>query len=482
MSKRIVIAHLLWEGKDYLVHTLAEGERPVELTALCREKETLLGNIYVGRVEKLAPGLRGAFVSFAEQQSCFLDLSRVKEGYLLKKAPGTELYVGDEIVVQIQREAQKTKLPSATAELSLSGSALALYYGKPEISCSGRLLPEQKKRLNHLAGSEDTSWRVKEKDWKNNENYDKCFSQFDTMLVQTDTANAPWTIVEAMDKKFAADKILTTIVNRLEQAVEMNQKKGNPETDSKSEDTDAYLQNSVLKGVDLTLSLTPEEYKKKKKDLQKRMEKLHNQMYLQRVPVVLAFEGWDAGGKGGAIKRITQCMDARGYEVVPIASPNDIEKAHHYLWRFWNHFPKDGHMAIFDRTWYGRVLVERVEGFATEEEWKRAYQEINDMEAHLVKSGTIVLKFWMHIDKDEQEKRFKQRMETPEKQWKITDEDWRNREKWDLYENAVNEMFAKTNTTYAPWHILESNDKKYARIKALKILIDAIEEKIKETD
>ena len=150
MSKRVVIAHLPWEGKDYLVHTLVEGERPVELTALCREKETLLGNIYVGRVEKLAPGIRGAFVSFAEQQSCFLDLSRVKEGYLLKKAPGTELHVGDEIVVQIQREAQKTKLPSATAELSLSGSALALYYGKPEISCSGRLLPEQKKRLKEL--------------------------------------------------------------------------------------------------------------------------------------------------------------------------------------------------------------------------------------------------------------------------------------------------------------------------------------------
>ena len=150
MSKRVVIAHLPWEGKDYLVHTLAEGERPVELTALCREKETLLGNIYVGRVEKLAPGIRGAFVSFAEQQSCFLDLSRVKEGYLLKKAPGTELHVGDEIVVQIQREAQKTKLPSATAELSLSGSALALYYGKQEISCSGRLLPEQKKRLKEL--------------------------------------------------------------------------------------------------------------------------------------------------------------------------------------------------------------------------------------------------------------------------------------------------------------------------------------------
>ena len=220
------------------------------------------------------------------------------------------------------------------------------------------------------------------------------------------------------------------------------------------------------------------ETKKKKKDLQKRMEKLHNQMYLQRVPVVLAFEGWDAGGKGGAIKRITQCMDARGYEVVPIASPNDIEKAHHYLWRFWNHFPKDGHMAIFDRTWYGRVLVERVEGFATEEEWKRAYQEINDMEAHLVKSGTIVLKFWMHIDKDEQEKRFKQRMETPEKQWKITDEDWRNRDKWDDYEKAVDEMMLRTSTTEAPWHIIEANSKLYARIKVLEIVVEALEKRL----
>ena len=222
----------------------------------------------------------------------------------------------------------------------------------------------------------------------------------------------------------------------------------------------------------------PEGYKKKKKDLQKRMEKLHNQMYLQRVPVVLAFEGWDAGGKGGAIKRITQCMDARGYEVVPIASPNDIEKAHHYLWRFWNHFPKDGHMAIFDRTWYGRVLVERVEGFAAEEEWKRAYQEINDMEAHLVKSGTIVLKFWMHIDKDEQENRFKQRMETPEKQWKITDEDWRNRDKWEDYEKAVDEMMLRTSTTEAPWHIIEANSKLYARIKVLEIVVEALEKRL----
>ena len=238
------------------------------------------------------------------------------------------------------------------------------------------------------------------------------------------------------------------------------------------------MRNGVLQDIDLTKELSPEEYKKRKKDLQKRMGRLHNEMYLKRVPVILAFEGWDAGGKGGAIKRITQSIDPRGYEVVPIASPNDIEKAHHYLWRFWDKFPKDGHMAIFDRTWYGRVLVERVENFASEEEWKRAYSEINNMEAHLVKSGAIVLKFWMHIDKDEQKKRFQQRQDTPEKQWKITGEDWRNREKWEAYEKAVDEMVVRTSTKEAPWHIIEANSKLYARIKVLEIVVAALEERL----
>ena len=213
--------------------------------------------------------------------------------------------------------------------------------------------------------------------------------------------------------------------------------------------------------------------------MQKRLKILHNKMYLQRVPVVLAFEGWDAGGKGGAIKRITQCIDPRGYEVVPVSAPNDIEKAHHYLWRFWEKFPKDGHLTIFDRTWYGRVLVERVEGFAAEEEWKRAYSEINNMEAHLVKSGTIVLKFWLHIDKDEQERRFRQRQEIPEKQWKITGEDWRNREKWEAYEKAVDEMVIRTSTKEAPWFIIEANSKLYARIKILEIVVEALERVLK---
>ena len=191
--------------------------------------------------------------------------------------------------------------------------------------------------------------------------------------------------------------------------------------------------------------------------------------------MVLAFEGWDAGGKGGAIKRLTQAMDPRGYEVVPVSAPNDLEKSQHYQWRFWNKFPEDGKITIFDRTWYGRVLVERIEGFAREDEWKRAYAEINHMERQLTEHGAVLLKFWMHIDKEEQAVRFEQRQEIPEKQWKITDEDWRNRDKWDQYEEAVNEMLRKTSTEYAPWHILESVDKKYARIKALKIVIAELE-------
>lgn len=337
---------------------------------------------------------------------------------------------------------------------------------------------EQKKRLTALEKNHDTKWRVTSKDWKKNKNYDTYLLQYDSMLIQTDTANAPWVVVEAMDKKYAICKIMTTVVKRLEAAVEAKQS-GSGTMEAVPDLLEDRLRNGVLQGIDLSLTLAPEEYKKKRKDLQRRMKLLHNKMYLQRVPVVLAFEGWDAGGKGGAIKRITQCIDPRGYEVVPVASPNEVEKSHHYLWRFWEKFPKDGHMAIFDRTWYGRVLVERVEGFATEQEWKRAYQEINDMEAHLVKSGTIVLKFWMHIDQKEQEKRFNQRMEIPEKQWKITDEDWRNREKWDSYEKAVDEMMLRTSTIEAPWHIIEANSKLYARIKVLEIVVEALEKRLK---
>lgn len=231
---------------------------------------------------------------------------------------------------------------------------------------------------------------------------------------------------------------------------------------------------SILAKTDLSKSMPKEVYEERLKELQKKMEHLHGELYRRRIPVVLGFEGWDAGGKGGAIKRLTSHMDPRGYVVNPTASPSDTEKAHHYLWRFWRAMPKAGHIAIFDRTWYGRVMVERLEGFCSENDWQRAYNEINEFEKELKDWGAVIIKFWVQIDKDTQLARFQERQNNPEKQWKITDEDWRNREKWDEYEVAVNEMLQKTNTEYAPWHILESVDKKYARIKALKIVIEEI--------
>ena len=321
-----------------------------------------------------------------------------------------------------------------------------------------------------------------EKDWEKNRKYDEYLQVNERMLERTDTEFAPWTIIEATDRNYAAMKILKTITGRLErileeQAVLRSIKK----VDSGiSANSGSRYQNGVLSGVDLSKSLTREEYKEKVGKLQKRLEILHSEIYRLRIPVVLGFEGWDAGGKGGAIKRLTSHLDPRGYQVCPTASPNDIERKHHYLWRFWNKVPKAGHIAIFDRTWYGRVMVERIEGFCTEDEWKRAYQEINEMEAHMANAGAVVLKFWLHIDKDEQERRFKERMAIPEKQWKITDEDWRNREKWDQYEIAVNEMLVRTSTTYAPWIVVAGNSKYYARVKVLQTVVDALEAKIRQ--
>ena len=238
------------------------------------------------------------------------------------------------------------------------------------------------------------------------------------------------------------------------------------------------MRTTVLDGVDVSLTMTKEDYKKRLSVLQKELTRLQNEMYLKRIPVVVALEGWDAAGKGGAIKRLTEPLDPRGYEVVPTAAPNDIEKAHHYLWRFWRAMPKDGHMTIFDRTWYGRVMVERIEGFCSQAEWRRAYREINQMEQNLTDHGVIVLKFWLQIDKDEQERRFNERMEDPEKQWKITDEDRRNREKWDAYVKAVDEMILRTSTTYAPWTIVEADSKYYARIKILETVVRALKNRI----
>ena len=335
---------------------------------------------------------------------------------------------------------------------------------------------EQEKRFDKLLSKEETSWRVSKADKDRNKHYEEYARMADEMLTRTDTEYAPWTIIEAHDERYAAVKILTTVVEAFEERYEKEQNPQPRQIDGKFGQND--LKESVLKKVDLSKKLDRETYEKKLDELQKKLTLLHSEIYAKRIPVVLAFEGWDAGGKGGAIKRLTRALDPRGYTVNPTSSPNDIERAHHYLWRFWTRMPKDGHIAIFDRTWYGRVMVERIEGFCTTQEWQRAFKEMNQMEQQLVNHGAIVIKFWMHIDKEEQERRFKERQETPEKQWKITDEDWRNREKWELYEQAVDEMMVRTSTVNAPWVIVEGNDKLYARIKVLETVVDALEKRL----
>jgi len=231
---------------------------------------------------------------------------------------------------------------------------------------------------------------------------------------------------------------------------------------------------SILSQVNLNQSLTDQEYQEQLIRHQVALGQLAYQVYVQKRPVALVFEGWDAAGKGGAIKRLTERLDPRGYVVYPIAAPAGEDKTHHYLYRFWRRLPERGQIAIFDRSWYGRVMVERVEGFCTEAEWKRAYREINQFERQLADFGTIIFKFWMHIGKDEQLRRFEERQGTPYKSWKLTSEDWRNREKWEPYEIAVEEMLLKTSTVTAPWTIVEGNDKSWSRIRVLKTVVETL--------
>lgn len=338
---------------------------------------------------------------------------------------------------------------------------------------------EQRKRLRKLEENPDTAWHVSEYDRWQNEHYEECFQEFDKYLTATNTPNAPWYIVDSTNIKMAELQVLQLLTNGIDTALE-NTKLSFP-----------LLQNLFplmhmpkLAEIQLDKTITEEEYKKQLKEKQKKLSELHNELYRLRVPVIVVYEGWDAAGKGGNIRRVTDALDPRGYEVMPIASPEPHEKSRHYLWRFWNRLPKDGHIAIFDRSWYGRVMVERIEGFCSKNDWQRAYHEINEFEKELVDWGAKIIKFWVHIDQDTQLKRFTDRQNTPEKQWKITEEDWRNREKWSEYEKAVNEMLKRTSTSFAPWYIIESNDKKYARIQSLDIIIkeitDALEKRKEE--
>jgi len=345
---------------------------------------------------------------------------------------------------------------------------------------------EQKKRFEKLESNPITAWKVTKDDWKHHKQYEKHLEAAEAMLAETDTDFAPWTIVESHDRRFASGKIFQTIIDALERRIagkerqDKEQAREKDEEDSKKESSASIVSipSTIRAGVDLSLTLDGKKYKTALKKYRERVREIEHLAFRKRIPVLIVYEGWDAGGKGGNIKRLVRAMDPRGYEVNPVGAPNDVEKARHYLWRFWRDIPKAGHIAIFDRSWYGRVLVERVEGFCVESDWRRSYREINEFEEQLTDFGAVMVKFWLEISPQEQLQRFETRQGDPHKQWKITEDDWRNRKKWDQYEAAVDEMLYRTSTAYAPWTIIEANCKRHARIKAMKTVVKAVEGKL----
>lgn len=332
----------------------------------------------------------------------------------------------------------------------------------------------QRKRLRHLQKNPETHWRVMPTEWKHHKLYDKFTRTADRVIRQTHTAKTPWFEVEAEDRRYRDLSVANILLKSLEQRMEMKPSAPLPKKTTPRTASTRHSAN-FLQRVDLSQTLSEKKYRKLLAKNQGKLSRLIWAANEQKVSLVMVFEGWDAAGKGSAIRRVTAAMDPRLYRIIPIAAPTDEERAHHYLWRFWRHIPRAGLCTIFDRSWYGRVLVERVEGFARPEEWKRAYEEIDHFEGQLSEHKVVLAKFWIHIGKDEQLRRFNERQETSYKRYKITDEDWRNRRKWNAYEAAINEMVARTSTQNAPWTLIAGNDKKFARVQILKTLCQSLE-------
>jgi polyphosphate:AMP phosphotransferase len=336
----------------------------------------------------------------------------------------------------------------------------------------------QLKRHKKLSQDPRQCWRISKQDKEFFKLYDRFYKVSEEALRITSTGCAPWYVIEATDRRFreisVMRKLLEAVRERLEQekvekphALPMEIPQQPPKT--------------VLDTMDLSLSIPEKDYEKEIRELQGEINELGHEAFQRGVSTVTAFEGWDAAGKGGTIRRLTQGLDARNYRVVSISAPTEEEQAQPYLWRFWRHLPIAGHMTIFDRTWYGRVLVERIEGFCHTADWRRAYSEINDFEAQLVQNGTVVTKYWLHLSPQEQLRRFEERRDTPYKQFKITDDDWRNRDKWNAYLVALDEMFARTSTAVAPWTIVPANDKLYERITVLAVFRDNLKRALKKS-
>lgn len=340
---------------------------------------------------------------------------------------------------------------------------------------------EQKRRFKKMENRPTESWKITPDSWRQQRKYPEYARAAEEMIQKTSIPEAPWTLIESENRFFMRIKVFKTIIQAMEFALESRQNRVSRQIipdDSTGKVSHPQHHNDTCRfwsSFDLTRDMDYRDYTSRLRNLQKIVRTIHHRMYMERVGACVVFQGWDASGKGGVIRRLLAPLDPRGFEVVTISAPTEIEQAHHYLWRFWTRIPKAGHLTIFDRSWYGRVLVERVEGFCPPEAWQRAYREINDFEKTLTNFRLVLVKFWLHIDKDEQLRRFNDRMTIPHKQWKITDEDWRNREKWDRYETAAADMIRQTSTPYAPWTVVESNNKLYARIKVLKTFISAME-------
>ncbi len=363
---------------------------------------------------------------------------------------------------------------------------------------------EQKKLFERIEADRQAPWPVTKQDWRHLELYSEFRRAASRALRQTSTGEAPWTIIEAGDARHRDITVVRHLIERFGRHVErLSDRVPSPNPSSSLEISRQTAENAapavvasgssvattagetspsntrqrrtVLDTLDLSRALDDATYDTRLKKGQARLNRLARRAFRKKLGTILVFEGWDAAGKGGAIRRVAQALDARDSRIIPIAAPTDEEKAHHYLWRFWRHLPRLGRTTIYDRSWYGRVLVERVEGYATEQEWGRAYQEINDFEEQLVEFGVVLVKFWMHISKDEQIKRFEERASKPWKQHKISEEDYRNRGKWAAYEEAVTEMIARTSTEYSPWVLVEGNDKRFARVKVLDTVCSAME-------
>ena len=378
----------------------------------------------------------------------------------------------------------------------------------------------QRKRLESLRNNPKTSWRVSEDKLAHAQYYDQAYEVYDKLLEGSNFAFAPWILVNGEDRRIANVQVAQALVDAIEHALaigpdaaeeEAKRKaaensaraatiaEGGAEEDAPSDadairiaaEAEAATQHALAPRGSGSIIMaghphidhskpkpvlgSDEEYKTMLKDEQRKLRELEMEMYQKRIPLILMYEGWDAAGKGGNIKRVAQALDARAYTIFPSPAPTKPELMHPHLWRYWMRLPKAGHVGIYDRSWYGRVLVERVEGFATPEQWSRAYEEINSFERQLIQWGAILLKFWVDITPEEQLRRFEARQQDPTKTWKITDEDWRNRDKYPQYKMAVDDMFRLTSTTYAPWIVLESDDKQYARIQALRAINEALE-------